>query len=354
MLKLGAKEKRIGTPVMYPSCRHPNLGIDIWCERCRTPLEWNGQSAHVATDSPVPPTANPPTHAASPVLPSANATYCENCGTAGARGARFCQGCGRGIAAGATRRESRRRRAGQPRAFALAKLTVPTFALPRLRMPSLTLPRARLPRMAQLRLPRVPRIVLVVGTVLVVLLIVPLAYMLLPAGRPVASRQGTPPHLPSTSATVAAGTPQAAAIPGVEAKTGLHYGSGKCASGTACLSLVSQTVGQDAAAVVFSTAGSAGRQCVGYVYRSGGHWQFLDAACGLPGQLSPLVGHDATVHVPGNCANVRDGASLKASVVACLNDGTTVHIDGGPTYADARVWWHEKRGWLAHDFLVGP
>jgi hypothetical protein len=113
-------------------------------------------------------------------------------------------------------------------------------------------------------------------------------------------------------------------------------------------------MGTEAAAVVFSTASSAARQCVGYVYRTAGHWHFLDAICGLPDQLSPLVAHDATVHVPGNCANVRDGASLKAAVIACLKDGSTVHIDGGPTYADGRLWWHEQHGWVAHDFLTGP
>jgi hypothetical protein len=112
--------------------------------------------------------------------------------------------------------------------------------------------------------------------------------------------------------------------------------------------------GQDAAAVLFSTAGTAGRQCVGYVFRASGSWHFLDAVCGLPGQLSPLVGHDATVHVPGNCANLRDQASLNGTVIACLNDGTTVHIDGGPNFADGRLWWHETRGWIAHDFLTGP
>jgi hypothetical protein len=67
-----------------------------------------------------------------------------------------------------------------------------------------------------------------------------------------------------------------------------------------------------------------------------------------------MVAHDATVHLPANCANVREAASLKAHVVACLNAGTRVHIDGGPTYADSRLWWHEKDGWIAHEFLTPP
>ncbi|HLB75403.1 MAG TPA: hypothetical protein VJO72_00040, partial [Candidatus Dormibacteraeota bacterium] len=150
-----------------------------------------------------------------------------------------------------------------------------------------------------------------------------------------------------------AGTPQAAAIPGVEAKTGLHFAA-RCATTAACLTVVGQTVGTDAAAVIFSTAATGGRHCAGYVFHRGGSWHFLDAVCGLPDQLSPLVGHDATVHVPGSCANVHQVASLSGRVVGCVYDGAAVRVDGGPVYADGRLWWHEKLGWVAHDFLVGP
>jgi hypothetical protein len=216
-------------------------------------------------------------------------------------------------------------------------------------MPTFTVPRIHLPRV---KVSRVPRIAWLVAAILAVLLSVPLAYALLPGARAMLPRQAATGPVPSTTGATAGETPQAAAIPGVEAKTGLHYRTGKCATNAACLTLAGQTVGQDAAAEVFSTAESAGRQCVGYVYKSGGRWHFLDAICGLPGQLSPLVGSDATVHVPGNCANLRSGPSLKAGVIACLHDGASVHIDGGPTYADGRLWWHEKRGWIAHDFLT--
>jgi hypothetical protein len=204
------------------------------------------------------------------------------------------------------------------------------------------------------RLPRVPRIALVVAAILAVLLIVPLAYVLLPAGRAAVERQSAAGHLPLTNGSAVSGTARAAAIPGIEAKTHLHYTAGPCASSAPCLTFASETIGKDAAAVVFSTASPAARQCVGYVYRIDGHWHFRDAVCGLPEQLSPLVGHDATVHLPANCANVRDGASLKARVLACVNDGIIVHIDGGPTYADGRLWWHEKNGWISHDFLTAP
>jgi len=219
-------------------------------------------------------------------------------------------------------------------------------AQPRLRLPTLAVPRPRVPR--------VPRIALVVAAILAVLLIVPLAYVVLPAGRAAVDRHSAAIQLALTNGAPAGDTAQAAAVAGVEAKTHLLYQIGKCATNSPCLTIASQTIGKDAAAVVFSTASSAGRQCVGYVYRSDGRWHFRDAVCGLPEQVSPLIGHDATVHLPANCANVREGPSLKAHVVACLNAGTTVHIDGGPTYADSRIWWHEQQGWITHDFLTGP
>jgi len=203
---------------------------------------------------------------------------------------------------------------------------MPAIAWPLVRLPVLTLPRPRMPHL--------PRIALVVAAILAILLIVPLAYVLLPAGRAAVAQQTEASHLPSTNGTTTGDTP------------------GTCAASTPCLTVASETVGKDAAAVVFSTASSAARQCVGYVYRKDGHWHFLDAVCGLPDQLSPQVAHDAIVHVPGNCANVRNGASLTARVVACLKDGSTVHVDAGPTYADGRLWWHEPQGWIAHDFLT--
>ena len=270
MRRLGSKVKTIGTPVACPACRHPNPGINIWCERCRTPLDWN-------------PTSRVPPHNVERL---------------------------------------------------------------RIRLPVFTVPRPRVPQ--------VPRIALVVAVILAVLLIVPLAYVLLPAGRAAVAQQTAASRLASTNAPTAFDTAQAAAIPGVEAKTHLRYHAGTCEASTPCLMVASETTGKDAAAVVFSTASSAARQCVGYVYRRAGRWHFLSAVCGLPGQLSPLVDHDATIRISSNCANVRQGPSLKAAVVACLNNGTVVHIDGGPTYTDSRLWWHQNQGWMAQDFLTGP
>jgi hypothetical protein len=304
MLKLGSNRK-IGTPIRCPSCRHPNLAIDIWCERCGTPLDWK------KSESEGPPEAPPLLHAVS----------------------------------------TPRRSPGSARRRPAIRL--PHMAKPRWFVG--TMPRVALPRPAlRIRLPVIPRIVWVVAVVLAVLLIVPLAYILLPSGRPVATHHPAVTQLPATNAgQVKSGSPQAAAIAAVEAKTRLKY-STRCPTTSACLSITGQTMGKDAAAIVFATALSGGRQCVAYVYQKSGAWHLHDAACALPGQVSPLLGHDATVHVPGSCANVRNGASLEARVVTCLADGATVHVNGGPVYADDFMWWQTDKGWMAHDFLVAP
>jgi hypothetical protein len=226
------------------------------------------------------------------------------------------------------------------RAIAWPHLSIPSIAWPRLRLPTSALPRLRPPQVSQ-------RLLAAAG-VLALLLIASLAYVLFPSIRPMAVRQANQGH-----ATPAATSMQAVAIAGVRAKTRLPY-AGRCSTSGPCLTIAGEALGQDAAAVVFSTASPAGRQCVGYVYDTGGSWHFLEAVCGLPGQLSPLIGHDATVHVPGSCANLRDQPSLNGAVLNCLYNGATVHIDGGPNYADGRLWWHETHGWMAHNFLTGP
>jgi hypothetical protein len=224
--------------------------------------------------------------------------------------------------------------------------------LPKPQLPALQLPRMTMPR---LRFPHVPMVAWAIAAVVLVLLIAPLAYVLSPSARHLSATRTSPrPALTKTGTTaVAPSSAVAAAIPGVEAKTGLKYSSGSCPSNSPCLHLAGQTTGLNAAAIQFSTAGTGGRQCAGYVYKDAGGWHFVDSTCGLPGQLTPLVGSQAIVHVPGQCANVHDAASLQGGVVACLNDGTSVRVDGGPNYADGKLWWHlEKNGWMAHEFLV--
>jgi hypothetical protein len=356
MLKLSPTSKSFGTPVRCPACRHPNLGIDIWCERCGTPLDWQRGAADGAPEAPGVPLSAPPrplpalaamapTYAALPEIvapeppdpPAAPAmtsrTFCPTCGAANAADGRYCSRCGSAMTPPPARR-------------------APVFALPGL---SLRLPRLTLPSLSVGRpvLPRLPRTAWIVATIVAVLLIAPLAYVLFPNNHTVAAvRSGVSGASATGTATVASNSAEAAAIPGVEAKTGLRF-SASCKPNVACLSLARQIAGQEAAAVVFSTAAPGGRQCAGYVYRAAGTWHLLDTVCALPAQLTPLVGRDATVHVPGNCANLRAGATVNGRVVACLYDGSKVHISGGPTYADGRIWWRDPRGWIAHDFLVG-
>ena len=444
----------MGRTIRCPRCKYENLAIDIWCERCGTPVDWQGTasvpsvqanghkgtgrngnghhgglaalagglpwlkskssqpavkdrtvesvSAPVSDTSPPPqpspqgggrteggppppPPAPPvaaappppaPVTAAAPEVevpasppPQASAqgggraegltrVFCPGCGQSNEVTNKFCPRCGHAIAAASA--------AGMAAAVA-SKRPAPRVArtrkprkprkLPQLRIPALHIPRMTMPVMhtPRLHLPRIPMVAWAIAAVVLVLLIAPLAYVLSPSARHLSAARTSPPPALTKTGTPAAGQASAvaAAIPGVEAKTGLKYSSGACPTNTACLRLAGQTTGLNAAAVQFSTAGTGGRQCAGYVYQDSGYWHFVDATCGLPGQLSPLVGSQATVHVPGQCANVRDAASLQGGVVACLNDGTSVRVDGGPNFADGKLWWHlEKNGWMAHEFLV--
>lgn len=317
MLKVGSN-KPIGTPVRCPSCRYRNLAIDIWCERCGTPLDWKKTDASVEPSPVLHAVAPPPGPVPDHTVPAP------------------------------------RRSTGFK--LALPSITLRSFSKPAWMAGLWAMPRFALRRIAvpRLRRPVIPHLVWVVALVLVVLLLVPLAYVILPATRSVAERHAaTTQRQPADAGKGKGSSPQAAAIAAVEAKTGLKYSS-QCATATACLSIADQTIGKDAAAIVFVTAQSGGRQCVAYVYHKSGGWHLQDAACALPGQISPLVGREAIVHVPGSCANVRDDASLAARVVTCLRDGTTVHVVGGPIYADDFMWWRTDKGWMAHDFLVAP
>ncbi|HEY9286420.1 MAG TPA: zinc ribbon domain-containing protein [Candidatus Dormibacteraeota bacterium] len=358
--------RTIGTPVRCPACRHSNLAIDIWCERCGRPLDWQPTQPVRPVANAAPPVMSPPPSApaGAPPQPSSEGRanerpqYCWSCGAPNRREDRFCGDCGSdlavigGRAAAPTvvptsaRDDPGRRSAVRP--FVLPRLKWPVWQMPHWRMPTMTVPR--------LRTPVLPRTVLIAALVLAVLLIVPVVMFVSASGHPTtASRQLAANHLPTTSGTLPkAGSPEGVAIGAVQAKTGLKYSS-SCRGTAACLSLTGQNLGQGAAAFVFATAKSGGRECVSYVVQANGAWHPLGSVlCALPNQVSPLIGRDATVHVPGNCANVHAAASVRGGVVSCLSDGTAVHVDGGPTAADGFVWWHTTKGWIAHDFLVGP
>ena len=396
---MALKTRSFGTPVRCRACKHPNLAIDIWCEHCGAPLDWKKEEAPAATtrratgvEAAAPVSSPPVLHAlpaqeapslqparwpesaATPVEPEEervsqppqprqeraseplaaaappSSQFCWSCGARNQAGDGFCSSCGAALGAKTGTPAPAAARGGRPAASPFPALALPSLRLPRWQLPRLTMPAMHAPR---LRLQAIPRTAWIVALILAMLLMVPLAYVLLPSARTVA-RQPATSHLPSTNANpVKPGTPEAVAIAVVEAKTGLKYSS-SCAGTTPCLSITGKTVGQDAAAYVFSTAKSGGRQCAGYVYQAANAWHQLSALCGLPGQVAPLVGRDAKVHVPGNCANVRSSASRQGGVVACLYDGTSVHVDGGPTYADSLMWWHVTKGWMAQDFLAAP
>jgi hypothetical protein len=301
----GAKPRMIGTPVRCPVCHYDNLAIDIWCESCGTPLDWDGHRVDVAT------------RAVRDVRPPQP------------QGGSFL----RSIVSG-TRSRSLSSARSAPTSWQSASTAYPT------------------PAGEPGRDFRVTRLV---GAVIGVLLIAVVAVALVPGIR--GTLEGVL-HLNKTTTAAAPrvihllGSPDTTAISGVEAKTGLKFSTAKCAPSPGCLTFVSETIGQDAAAVVFATGASNGRQCVGYTYAATGAWHFLDSVCGLASQLSPLVGRDAGIHAPGACGNVRKSPSANAPIVACLRDATTVHLDGGPTFADGRLWWHEPNGWIAHGYLV--
>lgn len=100
-------------------------------------------------------------------------------------------------------------------------------------------------------------------------------------------------------------------------------------------------------------AGCGGAGCYVFLYQQVGSWHYVNAMCVQAPGLVP--GPESLVYVSGGCANVRATPGTSGKVVACLPDQTHVSVEGGPLYADGKIWWHLKdRGWMAHDFLVAP
>src|SRR5579864_2228833 len=209
---MGTSPRSIGTPVRCPSCRHQNLAIDIWCERCGRPLDWKkDEAAGAATrhEAPViqarpqPPLAPDPVPAptkAPPPTPlgavretvaeqrSASKVYCWSCGTGNAAGDRYCGRCGAALtgrpgATAAKRQALKKPSIGLPKltlpALALPKLTLPKLAAPSLGTPTLRMPRAALSGISAPRLSRSTWVAAAI--VLVLLLLVPVVILLDPA-----------------------------------------------------------------------------------------------------------------------------------------------------------------------------
>ncbi len=215
--------------------------------------------ARAAAPAPIVATSTPA------VAPASRArVFCPGCGQANEATARFCPRCGRAMAAAAS---------SAPAATTGRKaIRRPPIKLPRVTLPRVTLPRVTLPRVARprLRTPRIPTLAWASRRSWRSLSWRPLAYVLSPSGRHlVAGRSSPPPRLTRTGPPATpSSSALAAAIPGVEAKTGLKYIAGSCPKSGPCLKLASQSNGLDAAAVQFTTAGTGGRQCVGYVFHN--------------------------------------------------------------------------------------
>ena len=170
---------------------------------------------------------------------------------------------------------------------------------------------------------------------------------------------------PSPSASVQYATAKDAAIAAMVAKTGSTYrADGLCPSGQACLSMAQVSgntdpnAGFNAAYVQMGYGGSGGgAACFTYLFHDSAGWHlYPPIICGQQGGLNPILGYDDQVQLTGGgCGNVRQQPSLTAKVVACLTNGTTVHIDTTPPrYVDGHIWWsvNNGQGFMAHDVLI--
>lgn len=73
----------------------------------------------------------------------------------------------------------------------------------------------------------------------------------------------------------------------------------------------------------------------------------------LPWPLA--VGADVVVAVDSECLQVRDQPGLAAVPIDCLDDGTPVTINAGPTDRDGLTWWRlAALGWVAGNWLRYP
>jgi hypothetical protein len=169
---------------------------------------------------------------------------------------------------------------------------------------------------------------------------------------------------PSAAASGQYATAKDAAIAAMEAKTGSKYrADGLCPSGQACLSMAQVSgntdpnAGFNAAYVQMGYGGSGGgAACFTYLFHDSTGWHlYPPIICGQQGGLNPILGYDDEVQVTGGCGNIRQQPSISAKVVACLTNGTTVHIDTTPPrYVDGHIWWsvNNGQGFMAHDILI--
>ncbi len=358
------------TAIRCRRCRYLNLGIDIWCARCGSFLDWEGERVgrrrrrarrswdlsgvaplgrrlrslwwvllkRVRAVMPSDPTAlrgavrplrlrtqrlRSGSSDAARRLRDTVARLSRSVAILGSR--RVCPGCGF---------------QNEPRSGFCARC-------------GSTLAPARRPPDWWTALPpiHVSRTALAIIATGLLLVLAPVAFVFATSGRG-AAPAARPLPTPSTARPSPIPAPVRAAIPGVESKSGLKYAADACPAAQPCLIPVGETHGTDAAAVQFSAG--EGRACLGYVFQDGAGWHYLDGVCGPAAELTPNAGHEAVVRTAsGGCVNLRGVAGLSGRVVTCLASGTRVSIDGGPDYVDGKLWWHLPRGgWMAHEFLA--
>lgn len=176
------------------------------------------------------------------------------------------------------------------------------------------------------------------------------------AGRPIGLLQAAANARPSGYAT-AAEAAQAAADAFVK-KIAANAPAGATSNCRTVVSLGTPTFGLDAA---YFTGGigatgpagcGSGAGLLTYVFKDSAGWHYLDARGAQAGFL-PSIGNQGTLSLSSGCVNVRATPSLSGQILSCLGNGSTVTVDGGPNYADGKMWWHlQGSGWMVHDFLI--
>ena len=175
---------------------------------------------------------------------------------------------------------------------------------------------------------------------------------------PSVSATTTPTTSPITSSRPATSTEYAdmvaAGKPGAERQLGIaDCGSASPAPGHDCFAAFGASdaiVGTDAGYFHGSRFGSG---CWVYLDHDAGGWHYVDVRCAQAPGLLPRIGMDDTVNVSG-CANVRAQPGTQTQIVACLPNGTSVHISNGPVFRDGKLWWFlQGQGWMVHESLVG-
>lgn len=344
------------TTIRCRRCGQRNLGIDIWCSRCGSNLDFEGEvqpepsgaesrrlRAHRSGNGSRA-TARPAASLLSSLAAGGRETADRVRSALQAERARRAAAAQAREQRGAAEAAARQQRGAAPTqapdrgaAEVLRRMSPGGVRLPSVRLTDLRPP--------ALNLPAIPGTARAVVAIIAVLVLATLAIVLtIPRGgaATVGGKGSLAVSLPNSAIP--------AAISPAESKSGLAFaGAGGCSSSRGCLRVTQQFDGLNAAVVLFS-AGSS-RTCATYLYKDSAGWHPINALCAA-GPVTPMVGQSDTVRIASGCAHARDSASLAGGVVGCLNNGASVAIDGGPNYANGKLWWHlQKVGWMVQDYL---